>query len=127
LGKDAETKYLANGTAKTTFSIATSHRYKKGEEWVEDTEWTNVVLWRSENISTYLTKGTKVFLEGRLATRSYDKDGEKKYVTEVVADNVILLGDGQGKSDAPVSAPRSSRRAPAAQPAQEVDDSDLPF
>ena len=65
-------------------------------EWKEETDWSNVVLWRSENLATYLTKGKQLYVEGRLQTRSYeDKDGKKVYTTEVVADEVILLG-GQG-------------------------------
>jgi single-strand DNA-binding protein len=96
LGKDAETKFTPSGVAKTSFSIATSHSYKVGEEWKSETTWTNVVLWRSENVAAFLLKGTRVFLTGRLSTRSYDKDGEKKYITEVVADEVMLLGGKPG-------------------------------
>jgi single-strand DNA-binding protein len=130
LGRDAETKFTGSGVAKTTFSVATTRRWKQGEEWKEQTDWTNVVLWRSEKLSEYLTKGKQVYVEGRLETRSYEKDGEKKYVTEVVADDVILLG-GQGeRQERPVSAPRSSRPAtPANDPhnGMGITDDDLPF
>jgi single-strand DNA-binding protein len=98
LGKDAETKFSPSGTAKTTFSIATSRRWKDQAtgDWKEETDWHNIVLWRSENLANYLLKGTQIYCEGRLSTRSYDdKDGNKKWITEVVADNVILLG-GRG-------------------------------
>jgi len=66
------------------------------EQWKEETNWTNVVVWRQENLANYLTKGKQVYVEGRLQTRSYDdKDGKKVYATDVVADEVILLG-GRG-------------------------------
>jgi single-strand DNA-binding protein len=130
LGKDAETKFAPSGTAKTTFSIATSRRWKDQAtgDWKEETDWHNIVLWRSENLANYLLKGKQVFVEGRLSTRSYDdKDGNKKWITEVVADNVILLGgqasggEGGGRGSSyddsdfgggggqPVSMPRSAR------------------
>jgi single-strand DNA-binding protein len=94
-----------------------------------------VVLWRQENLANYLTKGKQVYVEGRLQTRSYDdKDGKKQYRTEVVADDVILLGGrgGEGIEDSrpqPVSMPRS---APKPQPAAElqdqgITDDDVPF
>src|SRR3979409_176183 len=120
LGKDAETKFTPSGVAKTTFSVATSRRWKDQQtgDWKDETDWSNVVLWRSENLANYLTKGKQIYVEGRLQTRSYeDKDGKKVYATEVVADDVILLG-GQGGagggrggdefSQQPVSMPRSS-------------------
>ncbi len=91
LGRDAETKFMENGTALSRFSIATTHSYKQGDEWKEQTEWHNIVLWRKEKLAQYLTKGTQVYVEGRLQTRSWDKDGEKRYATEVVADDIILL------------------------------------
>src|SRR4051794_4868621 len=92
LGRDAETKFTTGGAAKTTFAIATSRRWKdkQTEEWKEETDWHNVVLWRQENVATYLTKGKQIYVEGRLQTRNYeDKDGKKVYITEVVADDVI--------------------------------------
>ena len=94
LGRDAETAYTASQTAVTKFSVATNRRWKDQQtgEWKEETNWTNVVLWRGENVAPYLTKGKQVFVEGRLQTRSYDdKDGKKVWTTEVVAEDVILL------------------------------------
>ncbi len=144
LGKDAETRFTTSGVAKTTFSIATNRRWKDQQtgEWKEETDWHNIVLWRSENLANYLLKGKQVYVEGRLQTRSYDdKDGNKKYITEVSADDVILLG-GRGESppdtgDAPVSMPRGAARTrPAASsPAPAADsfgdagitDDDVPF
>jgi single-strand DNA-binding protein len=80
LGKDAETKFTPGGAAVTRFSVATNRRWKDKQsgEWKEETDWSNVVLWQSENLANYLTKGKQVYVEGRLQTRSYeDKDGKK--------------------------------------------------
>src|SRR5271156_1561834 len=98
LGRDAETAFTASQTAVTKFSVATNRRWKDQQtgDWKEETNWTNIVLWRSENLAQYLTKGKQVYVEGRIQTRSYeDKDGKKVYATEVVAEDVILLG-GRG-------------------------------
>ena len=107
LGKDAETKFTPSGVARSSFTIATSRRWKDQQsgEWKEETDWHNIVLWRSENLASNLTKGKQVYVEGRLQTRSYeDRDGAKRYVTEIVADGVILLGGQQGGSqDQPAS------------------------
>jgi len=143
LGKDAETKFTQGGTPVTKFSIATGRRWKDQQsgEWKEETDWHNVVLWRAENLANYLLKGKQVYIEGRLQTRSYeDKDGKKQWFTEVVAEDVILLGGRAGEASAgagegasgPVSMPRSGpRQAPAAAPAesmsQEITDDDVPF
>src|SRR3954465_6644243 len=100
LGKDAETKFTPSGVAKTSFSVATNRRWKDQQsgEWKEITDWHNVVLWRSENVSNYLLKGKQVYVEGRLESRSWeDKEGQKRYITEVVADVVILLGGRGGE------------------------------
>ncbi len=145
LGKDAETRFTPSGVARSTFSVATSRRWKDQQsgEWKEETDWHNIVLWRSENLANYLLKGKQVYIEGRLQSRSYDdKDGQKRYITEVVADDLILLGgrggDGSGASgevDRPVSMPRSAQQRP--QPAQQsappddfgqgITDDDVPF
>ena len=142
LGRDAETKFTPSGVAVTKFSVATNRRWKDQQtgEWKDETDWANVVLWRQENLANYLTKGKQIYVEGRLQTRSWDdKDGKKQYMTEVVADEVILLGGGggDGGQDAgpqPVSMPRSAPRPqPAAQPSDEmgpdqgITDDDVPF
>ncbi|MGH9610041.1 MAG: single-stranded DNA-binding protein, partial [Bryobacteraceae bacterium] len=101
LGRDAETKFTPSGVSVTRFSVATTRNRKDQQtgEWTEETNWTNVSLWRQENIANFLLKGKQVFVEGRLQTRSYDdKDGKKVYATEVVADEVILLGSREGGS-----------------------------
>ena len=135
LGRDAETKFTPSGAAVTKFSVATNRRWKDQQsgEWKEETDWANVVLWRQENLANYLTKGKQVYVEGRLQTRSYDdKDGKKQYMTEVVAEDVILLGGrgGEGADAGPVSMPRSARGPQAASPApmdQGITDDDVPF
>jgi hypothetical protein len=80
LGRDAETKFTPGGSSVTKFSVATARRWKDQQsgEWKEETNWSNVTLWRAENLAPYLTKGKQVYVEGRLQTRSYeDKDGKK--------------------------------------------------
>jgi single-strand DNA-binding protein len=143
LGRDAETAYTASQTAVTKFSVATNRRWKDQQtgEWKEETNWTDVVLWRGENVAPYLTKGKQIYVEGRIQTRSYDdKDGKKVWRTEVVADEVILLG-GRGEGGGPPadegyssqepmrSAPRPRQAtAPATPPPGEgVGDDDVPF
>ena len=141
LGKDAETQFTTGGAARTTFSVATSRRWKDQAtgEWKEETDWHLIVLWRQENVATYLTKGKQVYVEGRLQTHSYDdKDGKKVYKTEVIADELILVsgrGEGAGSEDSQspvVSRPRRADR-PAGPPAEEpppefgVTDDDVPF
>ncbi len=148
LGKDAETKFTPSGVARSTFTVATNRRWKDQQsgEWKEETDWHNVVMWRSENLANYLQKGKQVYVEGRLQSRSYeDKDGQKRYITEVVADDLILLGSGRGDSggapgggdyERPVSMPRSAQRpqpqahsqpAPAEDFGQGITDDDVPF
>lgn len=102
-GKDAEVRYIDNGAAVATFSLATSETYtaKNGEK-VTNTEWHNIVAWRGlgEFAGKYIQKGRQLYIEGRLRSRSYDdKDGNKKYITEVLADTIQLLGKREG-SDA---------------------------
>jgi single-strand DNA-binding protein len=143
LGKDAETKYTPSGVARSSFTVATNRRWKDQQsgEWKEVTDWHNCVLWRSENVANYLLKGKQVYLEGRLESRSYeDREGQKRYITEVVCDDLILLGTGarEGSAgsadfDRPVSAPRSAQRQQTGSAAsadefnQGITDDDVPF
>lgn len=135
LGKDAETKFTPSGVAVTNFSVATTRSWKPADssEWKEETNWTNIILWRSENLAAYLKKGTGVYLEGRLQARKYEKDGVTKYVTEVVAEQVILLprggGNKEGDNGELASKPRGAAAA-AVDPAtfdQGITDDDVPF
>lgn len=96
LGKDPEIRHLENGRAVVNFPLATSETYKTRDgERVTKTEWHNVVLWTplAEVAEKYLAKGSQVYVEGKLTTRSWDdKDGNKRYTTEVVGREMTLLG-----------------------------------
>jgi len=111
VGKDPEVRYLEKGVAVAKFSLATSETYKgKDGEKVTSTEWHNIVLWRglAETVEKYVHKGSQLYIEGKIRTRSYDdKDGNKRYVTEIVADLMQMLGK---KSDS--STDDFSERAP---------------
>ncbi len=102
LGKDPEVKYTPSGTPVAKFSLATNERYKdKGGEWQERTEWHNIVAWQrlAEIVGEYVKKGSKLYIEGRLQTSSWEdkQSGEKKYRTEIVANDLVLLsGRGEG-------------------------------
>ena len=101
LGKDPEVKYTPQGTPVAKITLATNERFKgKDGNWQDRTEWHNVVLWQrlAEIAGEYLKKGGKVYIEGRLQTRSWDdkQSGQKKYMTEVVANDLVLLG-GRGE------------------------------
>ncbi|HEY4187638.1 MAG TPA: single-stranded DNA-binding protein [Polyangia bacterium] len=99
LGADPELKYTPSSRALCNLRIATTEVYKdKGGQRQEKTEWHRVTVWgdQAENCSKYLAKGRSVYIEGRLQTRSYDKDGQKHYATDVVADRVVFLGGGGG-------------------------------
>ncbi len=146
LGRDAETAYTASQVPVTKFSVATSRRWKDQAtgDWKEETDWSRVVLWRGEAVAPYLLKGKQVYVEGRLQTRSYDdKDGKKVWATDVVADEVILLG-GRGDSapagggdeysqQEPMRSGPRARGPQAAPPAHAapmsggVDEDDVPF
>ena len=145
LGKDAETKFTPSGISVSKFSLATGRRQKDAQtgEWKDITDWHNIVMWRTENVANYLLKGKQIYLEGRIETRSYeDKEGQKKYITEVVceAGSLVLLGGGSREGGAPggdadrvVSMPRAGARPQSAAPAaaddmsQGITDDDVPF
>lgn len=92
LGKDPEMRFTANGSAVTTFSVAANRNYKKPDgEWEKETEWFNVVTWNqlAERCSQMLQKGSRVYVEGRLHSRSWDgQDGQRHFRTEVIANSV---------------------------------------
>ncbi len=99
LGKDPEVKYTPSGTAVAKFSIATNERYKDKEgNWQDRTEWHNIVAWQrtAEIAGEYLKKGKQVYIEGRLRTDSWEDKNthEKKYRTEIVVEDMVLLGGG---------------------------------
>ena len=122
VGKDAELRQTASGTAVANFSVATNESWKDKEGVLQEkTEWHNVVAWArlAEICGEYVKKGGKVYVEGRLTTRSYeDKEGVKKYATEIVANDLILLS---GKQDG------HAETAPIAATTSAAKGDDLPF
>ena len=133
LGKDPEVKYLENGTAVANFTVATSESYKDKEgKRIDQTEWHNVVVWRklAEIAETYLKKGSQIYLEGKLRTRSWeDQQGNKRYATEVVADTFTMLGkkeESQSSQNAQNSFTPSNNPTTSSQDKLEEED-DLPF
>jgi single-strand DNA-binding protein len=146
LGRDAETRFTPSGVALSRFTLATNRRVKDAQtgDWKDETDWHNITLWRQENLANYLTKGKQVYVEGSLRTRSYeDKDGQKKYTTEVVVDEIILLGGrGEGggtdeagwgeatqRGSAPASKPQPPKPAPGPSEPEmpPMDNDDVPF
>ena len=140
LGKDPEVKYTPSGTPVAKITLATNERFKdKSGEWQDRTEWHNVVLWQrlAEIAGEYLKKGGKVYVEGRLQTRSWDDKttGQKKYMTEVVASDIVLLGGrgegGGGESSGSYSKGASGnnfdQRTPEPEHAGPISDEDIPF
>jgi len=125
LGKDPELRYTTSGVAVATFTLATNESWRDQDgNTQERTEWHNIVAWRklAEICGEWLKKGKKIYIEGRIQTRSYDdkNTGTKRYVTEIVADNMIML-DSKGASEpAPVGSSEQT-----SQPAAVADD--LPF
>lgn len=153
LGRDPEVRYMPSGDPIANVTIATSSRYKnKAGEMVEETEWHRVVFFNrlAEIVSQYLKKGNPVYVEGRIKTRKYtDKDGIEKYSTEIVANEMQLLGGREGRGEpgpggddggysraapaprpsAPASRPAPAATAAPARPASGFDDmdDDIPF
>jgi single-strand DNA-binding protein len=135
LGKDPEVHYMPNGEAVCNFSVATTETWKdKSGAKQEKTEWLNIVMYRklAEIAGKYLKKGASVYLEGRIQTRSWEKDGVTRYSTEIIADQMQMLG-GRGSSSDDVHDTRtseSSEQAPVKQDASSFDDfidDPLPF
>ena len=131
LGQDPEVRYTPDGTAVANFSIATSEEWKdkNSGEKRERTEWHRIVAWRrlGEICGEYLSKGRQVYIEGRIQTRSWeDKDGNKRYTTEIIASDVQFLGGRDSATTAGPSAgaPDAGGQAPSPQGPQ---DDDIPF
>ena len=127
LGADPEIRYTADGTAVATFRLATSRRWtnKEGERVVQ-TEWHRIVAWRrlGEICAQYLSKGKQVYVEGRLQTRSWeDKDGNKRWTTEIVAENLQMLGRAGDVMDVPDETPATQDDSGDKTPL----DDDIPF
>ncbi len=125
LGKDPETFTFENGVKKVSFSLATTESYKDKEgNKIDQTEWHNVVLWRglADVAEKYLSKGSQVYIEGKIKTRAWDdKDGNKRYTTEIYGDNMTMLG---GRRDDSQTSGNTSKPADVKVPEPE---DDLPF
>jgi single-strand DNA-binding protein len=136
LGRDAELRYTPGGAAVATLNMATTEVWndKQGQRQ-EKTEWHRVILWgkQAESLQEYLTKGKQIYVEGRLQTRQWDdKDGNKRYTTEIKADRVTLLGGGSGRGGgafAGASERAGSSFAAGADeaPMEPITDDDIPF
>ena len=132
LGNDPETRYLPDGHAVTNITVATSEAWKDKNtgQQNEKTEWHRVVFFRrlAEIAGEYLKKGSKVYIEGKLQTRTYDKDGQKHYATEIVGNEMQML-DSRGENSAPSgqqSAPQSDYAKSGGSQTEDFDD-DIPF
>jgi single-strand DNA-binding protein len=133
LGRDAELRYTPAGAAVATINMATTEVWNdKAGQRQEKTEWHRVVLWgkSAESLTEYLTKGKQIYVEGRLQTRQWDdKDGNKRYTTEIRSDKIVLLGGGGGRG---ASMDRgggdsASAHAPAPESSEPLTDDDIPF
>jgi len=131
LGKDPDVMTFDNGVKKATFSLATSESYKNREgNRVDQTEWHNIVLWRglAEVAEKYVRKGNQIYIEGKLKTRSYEQDGIKKYITEIFADNMTMLGSRRDSSEgAPDGGYQQPQATKTAEPDIAAPENDLPF
>ncbi len=145
LGKDPEVKYTPSGTPVAKFTLATNERYKDKEgNWQDRTEWHNLVAWQrtAEIVGEYCKKGSQIFVEGRLRTDSWDdkETGQKKYRTEIVVNELVLLGgrpQGQGEEGGGGGYNRSKAAAannmdqrtpePEHAPGTQITDDDIPF
>ena len=132
LGRDAELRYTPGGAAVATLNLATTEvlNDKQGQKQ-EKTEWHRIVLWgkQAESLQEYLVKGKQIFVEGRLQTRQWDdKDGNKRYTTEIKADRVTLLGGGGGGRSGGMDRGGShSSSGPDEPPMEPITDDDIPF
>jgi len=124
IGQNLDVKYSTGGSAVCTLSIATNSSYKgKDGNYVEEVEWSRVVLWgkQAENAAKFLTKGSRVLIEGKLKTRSWEKDGVKHYATEIAADSFQMM-DGKGEATA-----QPEPDEPTKNPNSDEDTDGLPF
>ncbi len=143
LGRDAELRYTPGGAPVATLNLATTEVWNdKAGQRQEKTEWHRVILWgkSAESLSEYLVKGKQIYIEGRLQTRQWDdKDGNKRYTTEIRSDRVVLLGGGggggmgagrgggQGRASAGAGAGGAEHPEPMGEPISELTDDDIPF
>lgn len=136
LGADPEVRHLENGVTVANFNLATSETFKDRQtgERREQTEWHRIVVWRglAEVVEKYVKKGSKVYVEGKLRTRKWEKDGIDRYTTEIYADNLTML-DKPNTGDGGAQAGTPRQQAPAPQPSAVMEppinegEDDLPF
>lgn len=130
VGQDPEIKYTASGVPVAKLSLATNERFKnKNDAWQDRTEWHSIVAWQrlAEIVGEYVHKGSKLYIEGKLQTSTWEdkQNGEKKYRTEIVARDIVLLGSRENEEEGRAEAPgEESNSGPDA---SGVVDSDLPF
>lgn len=132
LGKDPELKYTPGGQAVTTFTLATTRKWRDKEgNNQEDTQWHNIKIWgrQAEVAQQYLKKGRQVYIEGRIETRTYDdKDGNRKWFTDINVQQFVMLGSrGDDAPGGDMGSPSAGQSAPAAPGAPAATDDDLPF
>ena len=132
LGKDPEVRYLDSGVAVANFTLATTENYKnKQGERVSQTEWHNIVLWRglAEVAEKWLKKGSSIYVEGKIRNRKWeDKDGNTRYNTEVLADNMTMLGSRNGSTELNSNVDNSNNSSEKSLNGDKLENSDdLPF
>ncbi len=132
VGKDPEVKYTPSGTPVAKFSLATNEKYKdRSDEWQERTEWHNIVAWQrlAEIVGEYVKKGAKLYIEGKLQTSSWEdrESGTKKYRTEIVARDLVLLGSHENSSSDDRPNRNDNQHEPAYARSAEITDEDIPF
>lgn len=133
VGKDPEVRYSQSGTPVANFSLATNERFKgRNDEWQERTEWHSIVAWQrlAEIVGEYVSKGSKIYVEGKIQTSSWEdrQSGERKYRTEIVARELLLLGpreNGGGDHQSPTSDDHEDQRSQTS--SSESVDEDIPF
>jgi len=131
VGKDPEVKHLENGTTLAKFSLATTEVYKKDNEKRSTTEWHNIVAFRNlgDIVKNYVKKGDALYIEGKIQTRSWeDKDGNRKYITEILCNNIQMLGSGKSDDSSTNSEPETTQASKAENSNTIPDEGDdLPF
>ena len=130
LGKDPEIQNFDKGVKKAAFSLATSETYRNREGVeIEQTEWHNIILWRglAEVAEKYLKKGSQVYIEGRIRSRSYEKDGQKRYITEIEGETLNMLGNRSNSEQSTYNTAPAETGSTPPPPALPKEEDDLPF
>lgn len=130
--KDPDLRYTPGGAPVMSFSVATNRRYKKDENWVDEPAFHNIVVWnQAEQLAQRIRKGTRIYIEGRLQTRSWDgADGKKQYKTEIVSDRVLLISRFEGDNSEQAEEQQQSggkNKSTEFSQDESIDPSDLPF